>query len=177
LLVGACAETAEYSDLPVLEVHGDDFQSFTVEELAANSDLIVAGTISAVALSELTPAPELEDFGGERNFLVTLDIETVIGGALNGALAVTIEVYGLQVDEGGEPEAVYVVNGMPVPLVGSTEVWFLREREPGLWGFTDADDGRFARSGDTLTALATTAGPAARNIENLGFSGLVDDLN
>ena len=179
-LLSACSEnnTTEFSDLPVLDVHGDDFQTLTVEELAAKSDLIASGVISDVRLSDqIEAAPELEDFGGESNFVVTLDVDDVIGRSGNGGFSVTVEVYGVQLDLGGEPEAVYLVNGIPTPSVGSTEVWFLVEVESGVWGFTDADDARFVRSGDKLTALASSAGPAARRIEDLGFSGLVEALN
>ncbi len=112
----------------------------------------------------------------DRNFLITLDIETVISGAI-GTDTVTISATGLQVDVSGEPKAVYIVNGIPVPSIGSNEVWFLVEYDPGEWGVIDGDDARFARFGDTLTALAETAGPAAQKIESLGYNGLVDELS
>lgn len=177
LLAGACSGGAgsAFADLPVLEVHGDDFQSFTLEELAAASDLVVSGTVTGIALGALDPAPELEDFGGERHFLITLDIDTVIKGVIDTD-TVTLEASGVQVDESGEPEAVYIVNGIPAPSIGSDEVWFLVELALGQWREVDSDDARFARSGDKLTALASTAGPAARKIENLGFNNLVAGL-
>ena len=178
LVVGCGGEAtgSEFADLPVMEVHADDFQLLTVEELAAASDLVVSGTVTGIALGALDPAPELEDFGGERLFLITLAIETVIKGAIDTD-TVTLETSGVQVDESGEPEAVYIVNGIPAPSIGSNEVWFLVELAPGQWREVDSDDAQFARSGDKLTALASTAGPAARKIENLGFNNLVAGLN
>lgn len=107
---------------------------------------------------------------------ITLAIETVIKGAIDTD-TVTLETSGVQVDESGEPEGFYIVNGIPAPSIGSNEVWFLVELAPGQWREVDSDDAQFARSGDKLTALASTAGPAARKIENLGFNNLVAGLN
>lgn len=178
LLLVACSNgPADISGLPVREAHGDDFQELTLDALIDRSDLIVSGVVDGLALSEdIEPAPELEDFGGEANLVVSLDPDNVLRGEFDVDRTLEVEIYGVALDDNGEPEAVYALNGMPVPSVGSTEVWFLVEIAPGVYAFVDVDDARFSRSGDTLTALAETAGPAGRRVSQLGFRGLVDRL-
>lgn len=87
----------ELDGLPVVDVHGDDFQQHvTAAELVAASDAVVAGTIMNVADGRFNAAPELEDFGGDRNLLITLSVDTVIAGSgLAPDDTVTIEWSGV----------------------------------------------------------------------------------
>ena len=164
----------ELEELPTVDVHADDFQQFsTVEELIEASDAVVKGTITRVSEGRFEAAPEIEDFAGDHNTEITLTIDAVIvGSGLAPGDAVTIEWSGYQVDASGNPTKLYVVNGVPFPTVGSEEVWFLKESEEPGWVVSDIDDGRFARSGGSVRALADTAGPAASDLEHLGVDGL-----
>lgn len=165
----------ELDALAVVDVHADDFQQYAnAEELIAASDAVVGGTITKVAEGKFDTAPELEDFGGDQNVAITLTVDTVIvGSELASGDTVTIEWSGYEVDREGRPSRLYVENGVPFPTVGSVEVWFLENSEAHGWAVADVDDGRFTRSGDSLRALADTAGPAARDVEQLGVGDLV----
>lgn len=160
--------------LPTIDVHADDFQQYaTVEELVEASDVVVEGSVVDVSDGTFEAAPELEDFGGEQQVEIALNVEGVVHGAgVSPGETVTLEWSGYKVDESGNPTEVYVVNGVPFPVVGSEEVWFLIHDEEHGWVLADIDDGRFARSGRSLRALAETAGPAAKEVEQLGVSGL-----
>lgn len=186
VLAAGCGQTqttdgqslpAELQGLPTLAFHGDDFASFsTVEKLVAASDAVVAGTITEVSDGVFDPAPELEDFAGDQFLRVTLTVDTVLAGSdLRVGDMASIQWWGYQVGLAGNPARVYEANGVPYPMVGSEEVWFLRRTDQdGDWVVVDLDDGRYVRSGDTLRALASTSGEVARAVEQLGVAGLLE---
>ena len=82
---------------------------------------------------------------------------------------------GYETDTDGEPSRLLIVNDVPFPDGESVELWFLKVHPDGGWAVTDIDDGRYwLTDGDSLSAMASTAGPAARDVERAGLNGLIE---
>jgi hypothetical protein len=123
----ACGGTVPSADGNGIFIHASERVTYqTLDDMAQAADIIVFGVVADVTLGRVSPAPELEDFDGTQFLEVTITPDEVLAGTVSAPLVV--EWLGWEIEEGGEPGAPFLVEGIPVPREGDRAIWFLMHR-------------------------------------------------
>lgn len=162
----ACA-TSGSDEFPngTVNVHADFFTFPSIEAMAAESGLVIVGTVAEIKDGQFISAPETEDFKGTQYLAVVVDIKETLLGAHNGD-QVAIRWFGYEVEADGSKGPQEIVNGELPPVVGERYVWFLK---------TDLPDGQIARTGGEARLMIDQNGSLTPT--NALYSGAAQELD
>lgn len=167
LVVATACGTSDSEEFPngTVNVHADFFTFPSIEAMAAESGVVVVGTVAEIKDGQFVPAPEPEDFKGTQYLAVVVDIEETLLGAHDGD-QVEIRWFGYEVEADGSSGPQQILDGELPPVVGETYVWFLK---------TDLPDGQIARAGGEARLMIDQDGGLTPT--NALYSGAAQELD
>lgn len=167
LVLSTACGTSGSDEFPngTVDVHADFFTFPSIEAMAAESGVVIVGTVVEVKDGQFVPSPEPEDFKGTQYLAAVVDIEETLLGAHDGA-QVEIRWFGYEVEADGSKGPQEIVNGELPPVVGERCVWFLK---------TDLPDGQIARAGGEARLMIDQDGGLTPT--NAPYSGAAQQLD